>query len=84
MVKIVMKRVDSSQIRSVGYDPQKNILYIEFTNGTVYKYIDVPIGDFNALCMLTMSVGKYFYAEIKGKYEYEKLDVLVREGEIEV
>lgn len=45
-----MKRepVTSSQIKSIGHDPEKNVLHVEFqprkgdTSGQVYEYANVP------------------------------------------
>ena len=34
--------VDSSSINSVGYDPKRQILEVEFVDGDVYQYFDVP------------------------------------------
>jgi hypothetical protein len=41
---LTMKRetVLSSAIRAVGFDPQSQTLEVEFTNGRVYRYFDVP------------------------------------------
>jgi hypothetical protein len=35
------KRVNSSKIRSVGYDEKSQTLEIEFSNGQVYQYVKV-------------------------------------------
>ena len=35
------KRVNSSKIRSVGYDEKTQTLEIEFSNGQVYQYVKV-------------------------------------------
>lgn len=35
------KRVNSSKIRSVGYDEKSQVLEIEFSNGQVYQYVKV-------------------------------------------
>ena len=32
------KRVNSSRIRSAGYDPQKQVLEIEFSDGKIVSY----------------------------------------------
>lgn len=39
-----MKRqsVSSSNLRSVGYDPETKTLEVEFQNGSVYQYFNVP------------------------------------------
>jgi len=34
--------VESSAIAKVGYSKRRHILEIEFVNGTVYRYLDVP------------------------------------------
>ena len=40
-----MKRqhVESSNIESIGYDERSQTLEIEFLNGGVYQYFDVPV-----------------------------------------
>jgi len=35
------KRVNSSRIRSVGYDERNQLLEVELSNGTVYQYSKV-------------------------------------------
>lgn len=82
MNEVVMHPVKSSQIKSVGYDTGRKALYIEFENGAVYEYNDVPSDHYNQMLIPTMSVGKYFYAEIKGKFEYVKMPYAVVEGKL--
>ncbi|KKM75635.1 hypothetical protein LCGC14_1388250 [marine sediment metagenome] len=64
------KQVKSSNIVSIGYDETKKVLEIEFNNG-VYQYIKVPVEIFKGL-MSAESHGKYFYLNIKGKYEFAR------------
>jgi hypothetical protein len=82
MNEVKMISVKSSQIDSVGYDAITSTLYIEFKKGSVYSYAEVPIEKYNSLLIPTISVGKYFFAEIKGKYTYEKLPVYVKNGQL--
>ncbi len=35
-------QVRSSNIRSIGYDQNRQILEVEFLKGGVYQYFDVP------------------------------------------
>lgn len=35
------KRVNSSRVRSVGYDERNQLLEVELSNGTVYQYSKV-------------------------------------------
>jgi hypothetical protein len=82
MANIKMVSVKSSQIKSVGYDAEKQILYLEFLNGTVYEYYKVPEKVHTDLLIPTMSVGKYFFAEVKGKFEYAKTSYQVVEDQL--
>ncbi|HXX11336.1 MAG TPA: KTSC domain-containing protein [Burkholderiales bacterium] len=36
------KKVNSSQIRSVGYDSATQVLEVELTDGTIWQYSKVP------------------------------------------
>jgi hypothetical protein len=80
MTVITMHPVKSSQILSVGYDPKTEILYIEFLNWNVYEYYNVPGDAAGVLLSPSTSVGSYFYKEIKGKFEYKKLEAKVNNG----
>lgn len=69
-----MKRtsVRSSNVASVGYDPDSATLEIEFNDGSVYQYFQVPECHFRGLTDAG-SVGKYFHRHIKGAYRYEQV-----------
>lgn len=69
-----MKRqsVESSNLASVGYNEEKQILEVEFKHGGVYQYFDVPENVYKEL-MNADSHGKYFSANIRNDYEYQKL-----------
>jgi len=64
--------VSSSNLASVGYDEENEILEIEFNHGGIYQYFNVPINEYKAL-MSADSHGSYFYHNIRGGYEYTKL-----------
>lgn len=69
-----MKRVGvrSSNIASVGYDPDSAILEIEFNDGSVYQYSQVSEFHFRGL-IGNGSVGGYFHRHIKGSYRYRQI-----------
>jgi len=69
-----MKRqaVDSSNIASIGYDAKSQTLEIEFLNGGVYQYFDVPNQIYEAM-MNASSHGQYLAQNIKGNYRYSKV-----------
>lgn len=66
------QKVNSSNLASIGYDKEKEILEIEFNHGGVYQYFDVPIEEYEAL-MNADSHGSYFHHNIRDVYECEKL-----------
>jgi len=63
----------STNIRSVGYDPESSMLEVEFNSGSIYQYLDVPESDYEGL-MNAASKGRYLNRNIKGRYE----DIKVR------
>lgn len=64
--------VDSSNLRSVDYDKDTKILEVEFTNGNIYHYYDVPHRAYLEL-LSAPSHGKYLAAYIKGLYRYKQV-----------
>jgi hypothetical protein len=65
MVEMRRMTVASSLIRSIGHEI--NILEIEFHNGEVYQYSDVPPMVYNSM-LNSKSQGVNFKTFIKGKY----------------
>lgn len=66
--------VESSLIRSVGYDLASSILEVEFTGeGRIYDYFDVPLSIYSEL-MAAESKGEYFNNYIRDLYSYQQLD----------
>lgn len=77
--------VESSHIKSVGYDEATKTLEIEFHRHPTkkdprpkpaqpYRYFDVPMIHYEALIYLK-NKGSYFEQEIKGKFRFEKVPV---------
>lgn len=64
--------VSSSNINSIGYEAETQTLEIEFMRGSVYQYSDVPVEEYEAI-MNADSKGKYFNANIKNHYHFNKL-----------
>lgn len=61
----------SSMLKTVSYDDKENCLSVTFASGGTYKYKDVPKTVFNEL-ISAESEGKYFLANVKNKFEFEK------------
>jgi hypothetical protein len=63
----------STVIKSMTYDGVTNTLRIFFVSGMIYDYKDVPADVFYAM-KTSGSKGIYFNLNIKGKYEFEKVN----------
>ena len=60
--------VSSSNLASVGYNPDSETLEVEFAKtGKVYEYYNVPQFMYDRL-MVAPSVGVFFNAEVKSAY----------------
>lgn len=59
--------VNSSNLRSIGYDQASQTLEIEFHSGRVYQYYGVPLSVYTGL-MNASSHGTFFHRFIKGRY----------------
>jgi len=64
--------VQSTNIKEVGHDPKSLTLEIEFQDGNLYQYFDVPQA-VRAEFMQAASLGKFFSMQIKGQYRYAKV-----------
>lgn len=64
--------VSSSNIASIGYDLSSLTLEIEFTDGSVYQYFDVPQTVYDEF-MRAGSKGQFMHANIKNNYRYMKV-----------
>lgn len=59
--------VESSNIRSIGYDSDEGLLEVEFHSGGVYQYREVPENVFQRF-LCASSKGRFFHQNIKGRY----------------
>jgi hypothetical protein len=66
------ERVDSSSLSSVGYDAGSETLEVEFRNGGVYRYLEVPEDAWRSL-QSAESKGSYLNTHIKPSYRYRQL-----------
>ena len=66
------QNVDSSMIRSIGYDFDNQVLEVEFNTGAVWQYYDFPEHlwyEFES----SDSKGKFFHREIKNQYSESRV-----------
>ncbi|HEX6242868.1 MAG TPA: KTSC domain-containing protein [Polyangiales bacterium] len=62
--------LNSRAVLAAGYDPATQTLELEFHNGRVYRYRDVPEGVYQFL-LRTPSKGGYVNRMIQDRYAYE-------------
>jgi len=68
-----MVNVSSSNIESVGYSENDQIVCLRFLNGSLYIYKGVPKHEFEAL-RDAPSVGSYLHRNYKNVYPYERIE----------
>jgi KTSC domain len=71
--RISRQPVESTAIAKIGYSKRRNILEIEFVNGAVYRYLDVPTTVYRDL-MSAESKARFYDSNIRQHYR----SVLIR------
>jgi hypothetical protein len=64
--------VNSSNIASIGHDPNTQELEVEFKSGQVYRYTGVSAADHREL-MNAGSIGQHFHRRIKSSFPGSKV-----------
>jgi KTSC domain len=64
--------VRSSNICSVGYEPETHALEVEFRGGGVYQYSGVPETVYQGM-MRAASKGSYFHDHVKDRYSFRQV-----------
>ena len=69
-----MERIplESEALASVGYDPGRHVLEVEFTSGRVYQYFDVPRHEVERM-LRAGSRGAYFSERVRDHYRFEQV-----------
>ena len=67
-----LRDVVSSNLKSIGYDARRRVLYVEFRGGALYRYSGVGAVIHHRL-LLAPSKGEYFHRRIRGHYRETKL-----------
>lgn len=64
--------VASTNIASIGYDADTETLEVEFANGSIYQYFNVPIG-LNDQLMVSASKGQFLNVYIRNAYPFSRV-----------
>ena len=65
--------VESSNLRSVGYDANGKILEVEFHGGRIYRYFGVD-EDTHASMMGSGSKGRFFQQSVRNRFSFERME----------
>jgi hypothetical protein len=70
--QIASVAVDSTLLRSVSYDMGLSILEVEFRDGALYHYFDVPATIYTDL-LAADSKGSYFNRFVRSRFRYTRI-----------
>ncbi|MDJ0714380.1 MAG: lysine--tRNA ligase [Prochloraceae cyanobacterium] len=71
VIAFPLLKSQSAAIKSFDYDSGNKILRVEFNNGSIYKYHEVPESVYKGL-KETPSVGQYFNDRIRDKFGFDR------------
>ena len=66
------KPVTSSNVASIGYDPSSETLEVEFVNGSIYQYYNVPQSIYDSF-RAASSAGKFLAYQIKNAFPFSRV-----------
>jgi hypothetical protein len=72
-IDILMLPIDSSNIKYAGYNKEFKQLRIQFTNGGIFQYKDIPDDIYNEL-KNAESYGSYFSKNIRNVFKCVKIN----------
>jgi hypothetical protein len=72
-VPVQTQSVESTSLAAVGYDPANLVLEVQFKNGGVYRYFNVPYVVVEQL-MTAGSIGRYFSKQIRNRFRSRRMD----------
>jgi hypothetical protein len=72
-IDITMQDVKSSNVKQIGYDKNSKQLRVQFTNGGLFQYKEVP-NEVNDELINAKSIGSYFSKNIRNVYSCVKLN----------
>ena len=70
--KNILVEINSSNLKSAGFNTETGTLTITFNNGSIYEYYEFPWDKFTKFRM-SESQGKFLNSNINGKYKFKRL-----------
>jgi hypothetical protein len=71
IIRMIRETLTSSALRSVGWE--FDVLEVEFKDGQVWRYENVPLSAFKEMMNGRTTPGKYFYANIRSRFKGMKV-----------
>lgn len=68
----IINEIQSSNLKRTEYDTETENMLVEFNNGQIYEYSNVPHKIYTQFRM-SESQGKFFSSEIAKKFKYKKI-----------
>jgi hypothetical protein len=69
---LIEVQITSSNLKGATYNTEEKTLMVEFNNGAIYEYNEVPWEIFTKFRMAE-SQGKFFNTSISKTYKYQKV-----------
>jgi KTSC domain len=69
---MTMTPVKSTNLHSLGYDPEAKLMRVKFRSGATHEYTGVPAAAHQAF-LTAPSLGSHFANHVRGKYPSTKL-----------
>jgi hypothetical protein len=69
---MIRDSVASTNVASIGYDEASQTLEVEFMNGAIYQYYNVPAAVYEQI-MQSQSKGAYLNTYVKNNYAYSRV-----------
>lgn len=76
-MEVTMTQVESSNVKSYGYDPVTGTLVVVYQGDVRWDYVKVPLERKTEMDQINAeggSIGKYIHARIKGYYDGKKIE----------
>ena len=67
--------IESASFVSVGYSAEQSLLEVEFRDGAVYRFFDVPASCFQQL-LTSDSRGRYFNSSIRNRFRNQRVSTI--------
>ena len=70
--KVINVSISSTNLKSASYNTETSVLTVNFNNGGIYEYQNIPCELFTKFRM-SDSQGKFLNQKIKGTYQHTKI-----------